>query len=81
MAEDEPESEPEVEVRTDVLGNLFRRGDRLLITGGPPFFVGGRGESSPDKPDAGKTQLAEQQVDASGVDLVVSSPRNAAISS
>ena len=35
-------------------------------SGGPAFLVGGRGESSPDKPDAGKTQLAEQQVDASG---------------
>jgi hypothetical protein len=36
MAEDEPESEPEVEVevRTDVLGKVFRRGDRVLITGG-----------------------------------------------
>ncbi len=26
MAKDEPEGEPEVEVRTDVLGNVFRRG-------------------------------------------------------
>ena len=25
-------------------------------SGGPAFLVGGRGESSPDKPDAGKTQ-------------------------
>jgi hypothetical protein len=33
VAKGEPESEPEVEVRTDVLGNVFRRGDRVLITG------------------------------------------------
>jgi hypothetical protein len=52
-------------------------------SGGPPSLSAVAVTSSSDKPDAGKTQLAEQQVDASGVDLVVSfhavPPRNAAI--
>ena len=42
MAKDEPESEPEVEVRTDVLGNVFRRGDRVLITDGTQLGQIGR---------------------------------------
>ena len=42
MAKDELESEPEVEVRTDVLGNVFRRGDRVLITDGPQLGQIGR---------------------------------------
>ena len=38
--------------------------------GGPAFLVGGRRQGGPDQLDAGQSQLAEQQVDASGVDLV-----------
>ena len=39
-------------------------------SGGPTFLIGGRRQSGPDQFDAGQSQLAEQQVDAGGVDLV-----------
>jgi hypothetical protein len=38
--------------------------------GGPTLLVCGRRKSCPDQLDAGQTQLAEQQINASGVDLV-----------
>ena len=41
------------------------------LGGGPAFLVGGRRQGGPDQLDAGQSQLAEQQVDASGVDLSV----------
>ena len=48
---------------------LFGEG-RQELGGGPAFLVGGRRQGGPDQLDARQSQLAEQQVDASGVDLV-----------
>jgi hypothetical protein len=53
--------------------------------GGPALLVGGLRQGGPDELDAGQAQLAEQQVDAGGVDFVdrfhAASPIVAAISS
>ena len=54
--------------------------------GGPALFVGRRGERGPDELDARQPQLAQQKVDASGVDFSLgrshaASPRTHVIAS